>query len=99
MERSRTVGDDRSPDEPFSRTVYFAALECMVDGDVHIRHGSNGGWLTGPRHYERAFWDTLDDFPAHGLDLDEATRRHAFRVGVCLAVSERVLNGTALPAS
>lgn len=96
VERSRTVGNDRGPDEPFATTLYFAASQCMVD-PVKTRSGSIGGWLSGPKHYERAFWRTTADFEDHGLTLDEKTRRQAFQFGVCVADVERVLRGESRP--
>ena len=47
--------------------------------------------MQGPKSYEKAFYDTTDDFEEHGLELDEETKRLAFQFGVCLADSERVL--------
>lgn len=97
VQTSLTVGADRSPDEPRGITLYFAASQCMVD-DVHTRLGSIGGLIKGPRSYEKAFSDTLDDFVEVGFDLDENTRRLAFQFGMCLADSERAL-GRAFPAT
>lgn len=88
--RSRTVGEDRSSEEPLGITLYFAATQCMVD-NVKTRLGSVGGLIQGPRSYEKAFWDTTDDFEEHGIILDEETKRQAFQFGVCLADVERVL--------
>jgi hypothetical protein len=94
VERSRGVGEDRGPDEPFGLTLYYAASQCMADG-VKTRLGSLGGLIQGPKSYEKAFYDTTDDFEQQGLELDEETKRLAFQFGVCLADSERVLNRTA----
>ena len=90
VERSRTVGDDRGPDEGLGLTLYYAASQCIADG-VKTRLGSLGGLMQGPKSYEKAFYDTTDDFEEHGLELDEETKRLAFQFGVCLADSERVL--------
>jgi hypothetical protein len=94
--RSREIGAGRGPDEPFWLTLYYAASQCMTDG-VKSRFGSLGGWLSGPKVYERAFYDLTDDFAVAGLELDEATKRQAFQFGVCLADVERQL--TAAPAA
>jgi hypothetical protein len=91
IERSRTVGEDREPGEPFGLTLYYAASQCIADG-VKTRLGSLGGLMQGPKSYEKAFYDTTDDFDQHGLELDEDTKRLAFQFGVCLADSERVLS-------
>jgi hypothetical protein len=84
------VGDDRRDDEPLGTTYYYAASQCMVD-NVKTRLGSLGGLLKGPRSYEKAFWDTTDDFEERGVTLDEHTRRLAFQFGVCLADVERAI--------
>jgi hypothetical protein len=88
VERSRTVGEDRGSDEPFGLTLYYAASQCIADG-VKTRLGSLGGLMQGPKSYEKAFYDTTDDFEQQGLELDEETKRLAFQFGVCLADSAR----------
>ncbi len=93
--RSFDVGDDRREDELLGLTLYYAASQCMVE-KVKTRFGSLGGLLKGPRSYEKAFWDTTNDFQEHGLELDEDNRRLAFGFGICLADSERVLKNSAL---
>jgi hypothetical protein len=96
IERSRTVGDDRGPTESFGLTLYFAAAQCMAD-DVKTRLGSVGGLTSGPKSYEKAFYDTTDTFKEQGLELDEHTKRLAFQFGACLADSERVLRHPGAP--
>jgi hypothetical protein len=93
VERSRTVGDDRSPDEPWGVALYYAASQCMAE-KVDTRLGSIGGFVTGPRTYEMALHDTTSDFVHHGLEADEDSLRLAFQFGVCLADAERVLSET-----
>jgi hypothetical protein len=90
IENSRTVGDDRGPDEPFGLTLYFAASQCMADG-VQVRLGSIGGLLQGPRSYEKAYDDTTNDYEEQGIEIDEETKRLAFQFGICLADSEGLL--------
>lgn len=90
IKNSRSVGDDRGPDERFGLTLYYAASQCMAE-EVKTRLGSLGGWLQGPKSYEKAFYDTTDDFEEQGIELDEDTKRAAFQFGVCLADAERVL--------
>jgi hypothetical protein len=90
VERSLTVGEDRSPDEAFSTTLAFAALQCSTDG-VRLRLGSIGGLLQGPRSFERALLDTTSDFEEYGFVLDESTVRQAWEHGVAVCEVERVL--------
>jgi hypothetical protein len=96
VEASRTVGDDRSPNEPYGVTLYFAASECIAQG-VNTRLGSVGGMLAGPKAYEKAFYDTTDDLAAQGHQLDEQTKRIAFQFGVGLADVEHVLSSAYEP--
>lgn len=42
------------------QTFYYAASQCMVD-KVNSRLGSIGGLRQGPRSYEKAFIDSLDE--------------------------------------
>jgi hypothetical protein len=94
---SLTVGDDRSPDEPFGVTLYYAAAQCLVD-KVNTPLGSIGGLLQGPKFYEKALLDTTSDFEDLGLTIDENTQRLAFHFGVSLADVERVLIARGSPA-
>ena len=96
VERSRTVGDDRGPDEPIGITLYYAASQCMTD-DVQTWLGSLGGLVQGRKSFEKAFYDTTRDFEEQGLKVDETTRRLAFHFGVCLFDVEQVLKRTQAP--
>lgn len=97
VDRSLTIGEGRSPDEPFALTLYYAAVQCVVDGVVNTRRGSIGGFLKGAKFYEKALMDTTSDFEEHGLTLDETTQRLAFQFGVSLADVERVLTARRAP--
>lgn len=90
VEKSRMNGECRGPDEPFALTLAQGALECLR-GDVHLRFGSVGGILQGPRSFEKAMIDTTDDFDEHGIVLDEKTLRQAWEFGVAVFEVERVL--------
>jgi hypothetical protein len=71
-------------------TLYYAALQSLSDG-VKVRLGSIGGLLSGPKSYEKAYFVTLRDLGAHGVELEDGDRRGAFQFGVLLADAERVL--------
>jgi hypothetical protein len=90
---SRSVGDHRSADEPLSVTLYYAALQQMIDG-VRTPFGSIGGMLEGPKNYEKAYFATTRDFPDYGIEIEEADQRQAFQFGACLADAERVLTAS-----
>lgn len=94
--KSRTVGNNRGPDEPFYLTLYFAALQQMIDG-VNSRLGSIGGILSGPKNYEKAYFVTTRDFPDYGIEIEEGDQRQGFQFGVCLADAERVLTRATAP--
>lgn len=96
VERSRTIGEDRSSDEAFSITLTYAALQCAIDG-VNLRFGSVGGLLQGQRSFERAMLDTTDDFEEQGIVLDEKTLREAWGYGVAVFEVERVLTRAGSP--
>lgn len=90
IERSRTAGNNRGPDEPFAATLAYAALQCVEDG-VRLRLGSVGGLIQGPRSFERALIDTTEDFKELGIALDEQILREVWEFGVAVFEVERAL--------